>query len=431
MSDRPHVVIIGAGFGGLAAARHLENQPLDVTVVDRNNFHTFQPLLYQVATAGLNAADVAYAVRGVFRRREHVYFRQGSVAGVDWEAGAVQFDEGDDLPFDHLIVAVGATANYFGTPGAQELGFPLYTLEDATRLRNHALSRFEQAVVHPERIDDGLLTFVVVGGGPTGTEVAGALAELIDKVLAQDFHQLDAHRARVIMVEGTDAVLGHFSEKSQRYAKQVLQRRGVEVRLGELVQKVEPTEVHLKSGEVIPAHTLIWAAGVKPSGLADVLGVEQGHGGRIVVADDLSIPEHPESYAIGDVAAAKGGTDRALPQLAQPAIQGGRHAAEQILRKMRGQQPQPFRYLDKGIMATIGRTSAVAEIANGPKLTGFVAWVSWLLLHLVYLLGFRNRVQVLIGWAWNYFTWGRGPRLIFRGALAAELEHRGETPPPA
>jgi len=417
MTDRPRVVIVGAGFGGLSAARELENADVDVLIVDRHNFHTFQPLLYQVATAGLNAADVGYVVRGVFRREQRVRFRKDEVIGVDWDTGEVQLEAEGPVPFDHLIVAAGSSTNYFGVDGAREHAFPLYTLEDAILVRNHLLSLFEAADSEPALVDDGVLNLVVVGGGPTGVEVAGALVELIDKVLEQDFHDLDVHRARVVLVEQADRLLAPFSERSQRYARRTLVRRGVEVRLGTAVRRITADHVELSSGEVIASRLVVWAAGVRAGTLADRLGVAQGPGGRITVGPDLSIADHPQAFAIGDVADIDDGHGGRLPQLAQVAIQGGEHAARQVLADLEGRPRTPFRYHDKGTMATIGRRAAVAELPSrhGTRvLQGGIAWLTWLGLHLVYLIGVRNRVSVLVNWAWNYLTWDRGPRIILR-----------------
>lgn len=423
MAARPRVVIVGAGFGGLAAAKRLEGEDVEVTVVDRHNFHQFQPLLYQVATSGLNPADVAYAVRGLFRGDRHVRFRKAEVTGVDWEAGQVVLANEPPLPFDHLIVAAGATTNFFGVEGAAELGFPLYTLEDAVALRNHVLSLFEAAAAVPSLIGEGVLNLVVVGGGATGVEVAGALAELVDKVLVDDFHDLDVHRARITLVEQSDALLGAFSPPSQAYARRTLEDRGVEVRTGVSVQRVTETAVQLSTGEEVRTRCLVWAAGVRPSALAGALGVPRGRGGRIQVEADLSIAGHPDAFAVGDVAASPGPDGNPVPQLAQPAIQGGRHAAEQILATLAGRPRAPFRYVDRGTMATIGRRAAVAELPVGVRLSGRLAWVAWLALHLVYLMGNRNRLSVLLNWAWNYVTWDRGPRLILRPETFPQTPH--------
>ena len=418
MTERPKVVVVGAGFGGLAAAKRLEREAVEVTVVDRHNFHTFLPLLYQVATAGLNPADVGYVVRGVFRREQQVLFRKDEVVGVDWDAHTVTLSAEGPVPFDHLIVAAGSSTNYFGIDGAREHAFPLYSLEDAIRVRNHLLSLFEAADSEPGLVDDGVLNFVVVGGGPTGVEVAGALVELIEKVLEQDFHDLDVHRARVVLVERADRLLAPFSESSQRYARRTLVRRGVEVRLGTAVERIASDHVELSSGEVVRTRLVLWAAGVRAGTLADRLGVGQGPSGRVAVGADLSIEGHPEAFAIGDIADIDDGHGGRLPQLAQVAIQGGDHAAEQILADLAGRPRTPFRYHDKGTMATIGRRAAVAEIprpgGRSRILHGGVAWMAWLGLHLVYLVGVRNRLSVLTSWAWNYLTWDRGPRLILR-----------------
>ena len=438
--------MVGAGFGGLAAAKELEGTDVEVTVVDRHNFHTFLPLLYQVATAGLNPADVGYAVRGVFRREREVRFRKDDVIGVDWDAGTVQLAAEGPLPFDHLVVAAGSSTNFFGVEGAREHAFPLYRLEDAIRVRNHLLSLFEAADSEPGLVADGVLTFVIVGGGPTGVEVAGALVELIDQVLEQDFHDLDVHRARVVLVEQAGTLLAPFSPASQRYAIQTLERRGVEVRLGTAVERIALDHVVLADGEEIPTRLVLWAAGVKAGVLAERLGVRQGRGGRIVVGPDLSIEGHPEAFAIGDIADIDDGAGGRLPQLAQVAIQGGRHAARQILADLAGRPRTAFRYRDKGTMATIGRRAAVAEIPTRTRwpsvvLNGGIAWLAWLGLHLVYLVGVRNRVSVLVNWAWNNLTWDRGPRLILRPEVlphsprvepdAGPPDHGpGSTPPP-
>src|SRR4051794_33851610 len=423
MAVRPHVVIIGAGFGGLAAAKRLEDEAVAVTLIDRHNYHSYQPLLYQVATAGLNAADVGYAVRGMFRRQQRVLFRKAQVVGVDWDAHQVLLRDEAPIGWDHLIIAAGSSTNYFGVPGAAEYAFPLYGLEDAVRVRNHLLSLFEAAEARPELVDDGALNLVIVGGGPTGVEVAGAMAELVEKVLRQDFHDLDVNRARVVLVEQASHLLAPFSPKSQRYARKVLEARGVEVRLDTAVVEIGPDRLMFADGTELRTRLVIWAAGVRAGMLADDLGATQGRGGRITVTDDLSIPGHSSAFAVGDIADIDDGKGGRLPQLAQVAIQGGNHAAEQVLATIDRQPHRPFRYFDKGTMATIGRRAAVAELPVGLDLTGTVAWFAWLGLHLVYLLGVRNRVSVFINWAWNYFTWDRGPRLILRPEVLPHTPH--------
>jgi NADH dehydrogenase len=409
---RPRVVVIGAGFGGLTATRALGGRPVDVTLVDRHNYHAFLPLLYQVSTAGLDAADIARPVRGIVRGLKNVTFRRATVVAVDWATRTVRLAEGPPLAFDHLVVAAGATASYFGIPGAAERGFPLYTVEDAVALRNHVLSRFEAADADPALLDDGVLTFTVVGGGPTGVEVAGALTELFARVLRKDFPHLDVARARVVLVETGDEVLPAFRAPSRDHARDTLVARGVEVRTGESVAAVTDTRVRLRSGEEIPAHTLVWAAGVQANPMAAVLGVPTGRGGRIEVGPDLRIPGHPEAFAIGDIALMPDGKGGVLPGVAQVAMQGGRHVAREILRALDGRPPEDFAYFDKGNMATIGRRSAVADLPGGVRLWGTPGWLAWLGLHIVYLIGFRNRVSVLVDWAWNYLTWDWGPRVI-------------------
>jgi NADH dehydrogenase len=407
--------VVGAGFGGLSVLRGLADQPVDVTVVDRNNFHTFLPLLYQVASSGLNAADVAHPIRAIVKRHRNIDVRHGTVEGVDWERGEVLVAGQAPLPFDHLVLAAGSTANDFGIPGVAEHGYPLYTLADSARLRNRVLERFEAAARDESIIDDGALTFAIVGGGPTGVETAGALAELFDKVLRDDFHTLPVQRARVVLIEMADSLLTPFGERSRQHALDALRRRGVEVRLSTRVSSVGADHVVLDGGERLPAHTLVWAAGVKANPLAGVLGVAQGPGGRILVERDLAVPDRHGLWVIGDLAHTPGAVDGggAAPQLAPAAMQAGELVAANILRSIAGEPTQPFGYRDKGTMATIGRRSAVAEIPGVPILVGSVAWVAWLLLHLLMLIGFRNRLSVLVNWAWNYLTWDRGPRMIF------------------
>jgi NADH:ubiquinone reductase (H+-translocating) len=411
------VVVIGGGFGGLATVRALADAPVEITLVDQRNFHTFLPLLYQVATAGLNPADVAHPTRGIFRRQHNVAVRQGAAVGVDWDGRRVEVVLADGarqwVPFDHLVVAAGARANFFDISGAEEWSFPLYTLDDATTLRNHLLGRFEAADADPALIDDGALTVVVVGGGPTGVEVAGALTELFHGVLRRDFTELEVSRARVVLVEMADTVLPPFAPSSRRHARDALRDRGVELILGDSVAHADEHTVTLTSGRVIATHTLVWAAGVQASPLAAALGVALGRAGRIEVDEHLRVPDRPDVYAIGDIAAAPSDDGGVLPQLAPVAMQAGRHAAAEIAHRVgAGREPGAFRYVDRGTMATIGRRSAVAELPYGIALRGTLAWIAWLFLHLWTLIGFRNRLSVLLNWSWNYLTWDRGARLI-------------------
>jgi NADH:ubiquinone reductase (H+-translocating) len=422
MGVRPHVLIVGAGFGGLAVARGLEKAPVEVTLIDRQNYTTFQPLLYQVATSGLNAADVAHPIRGLFHRQRNLHVRRGEVTGVDWDRRVARLADDREVPFDHLVVAVGAVATWFGVPGAPEHATPLYTLDDAVSLRNHVLERFEAADAEPARIDRGELNFVVVGGGPTGVETAGALAELFSVVFRRDYPSLGVGRARVVLVEARDALLAPFHASSQRAALDTLRARRVEVRLDETVAEVTVDHVRFASGEVLPTRTVIWAAGVRAHPLAAALGLPTTRAGRVELDRDLRVVGHPDVWAVGDVAAApdhrRGGDRGPLPQLAPVAMQSGGHVARQIARLLEGRPTQPFRFRDKGTMATIGRRSAVAELPGRIRLRGTPAWFAWLGLHLLYVAGLRNRLSVLLNWAWGYLTWDRGPRIILRGGAA-------------
>jgi NADH:ubiquinone reductase (H+-translocating) len=419
---RPRVVVLGAGFAGLAAVRRLARAPVDVTLVDGHNFHTFQPLLYQVATAGLGPGDVAYPVRTIFRRRPNVRFVHALATGVDLASGEVELEGGaDHLVYDYLVVATGARAASFGIPGATEHAFRLYTLEDARRLRNRVLSVLEKADAAEGKEGRAQPVFVVVGGGPTGVETAGALVELVGTTVRHDRLRIDPKQARIVLFDALDELLTGFPSRLGRYARRVLAARGVEVRLGERVAEVGPGGVRLASGQEVAAHAVIWVAGVTVDGtLAATLagdGASNGKrasGGRVVVGPDLSLEHHPEVFVVGD-AAAIGTRDgrRWCPQVAQVAIQSGDHAARAVLRRLHGEPAKAFAYRDKGMMATIGRRAAVARLRSGITLRGTPGWLAWLGLHLVYLIGFRNRAVVLVNWAWRYFRWPSGPRLIF------------------
>jgi len=407
--------VVGAGFGGLAAVKALAGRLVQVTVVDQHNFHTFQPLLYQVATAGLEPADVAYPVRTIFGPDPNVTFRHGRVESIDLSERRVTLADRTGLDYDHLIVATGAAAAFFAVPGAAENARPLYTLGDARRLRNHLLGILEEADAHPERHHDGAPTFVVVGGGATGVETAGALVELLDVSVRRDRLRIDPERTTVVLLDMADRLLTAFDQSAGRYARDTLVARGVDVRLGEGVAEVTGHGVRLRSGEWIDAAVVVWAAGVSVEGtLASTLDTGRGAGGRVVVEDDLSLAGHPEVSVVGDAAAVPlgDGTDGTSPQLAQVAIQSGRHAGRQVLRRIEGSPTEAFAYGDKGMMATIGRRAAVAQLRRGPVIRGTLGWLAWLGLHLVYLVGFRNRVIVLLNWAWRYFDWPSGPRLI-------------------
>ena len=407
--------MIGAGFGGLAAARGLLGEPVDVTLVDANNFHTFQPLLYQVATAGLDSENVAHAIRGIVRpgrrRPGNVDVRMARVTGIDLDAREVRLDDGGVLAYDLLVIAAGAVTHHFDVPGVVEHAFPLKHLDDALRLRAHVLDRFERAAADGA-VAEGALDVVVCGGGPTGVEMAGALRELYSRVLAKDFPHLPVRDARIVLVEMADRLLTPFTPMSSARARRTLERRGVDVRLGVGVAAVEAAGVRLSDGTVIPAGTTVWATGVTADPLAAMLGTPTTRGGRLVVEPDLSLPGRPEVFAVGDIAASPDRDGTTLPQVAAPAMQGGRHVARQIVRRVEGRPTEPFRYRDKGQMATIGRHDAVTELANGWRLSGPIGWASWLGLHLIYLMGFRNRINVFVDWSWNYLTYDRASRIL-------------------
>jgi len=411
MSNTRHVAIVGAGFGGLGVAEQLDHVPVEVTLIDQHNYHTFQPLLYQVATSLLNAEDVGAPVRSIFRHQENVTFRMATVTRVDVQGHKIQLQDGKQISYDYLVLAAGATVNYFNTPGAAEHAFPLYTMMNAVKLRNRILERFEAADRDPTLIEDGALNFVIVGAGPTGVETAGALSDLFYNLLPRDYHQLATQKARVIIVDRGKEVLAPFKDNLRAYAKEELERRRVEARLGEAVAEVGPTCVRLKSGEAIKAHTVIWAAGVRVNPLADLLGLPQGHGGRIKLNPDLSVPDHPDIFVVGDMGevASEG---KVLPQLGSVAMQSGEHVGRQIARRLHGEPGKPFQYWDKGFMATIGRGSAVVELPNKQTLHGPLAYFAWLGVHLALLSGMRNRIETLWNWGWSALTHDRAARII-------------------
>jgi len=421
----PHVVVVGGGFAGLSVARRLANKPVRVTIIDRHNFHAFLPLLYQVATAGLEPADVAYPIRTIFGRAKNVRVRHARVSNVDRDRNVVVLENGMEIGYDHLVVATGAVASFFDIPGAKSYAMPLYTLANARRLRNRLLRALEDADVAAES-GPVSLNFVVVGGGPTGVETAGALSELIDVAIRRDGLQLDPETVRVRLVDVGTRLLTAFPESASDYAIKVLGKKRVDIDLGRSVVKVEERAIHFSDGERLEAAAVIWAAGVTAVGtLADVLEETSGPSGRALVNSDLTILGSSNVWCIGDAAAIPNrkpddiATGPFLPQLAPVAIQSGKHCAKQILRVVRGEATEPFRYHDKGIMATIGRRAAVAKLPRAGVIKGTLGWLAWLALHLWYLVGFRNRLRVVINWMWRYFDWPSGPRLIVADAETA------------
>jgi NADH dehydrogenase len=411
----PHVVIIGGGFGGLEAAKRLGKAPVRVTLIDRRNHHLFQPLLYQVATAALNPSDIAYPIRAVLKKQANTRVLLAEATAIDPARRRVVLDDGE-LGYDYLIVATGATHSYFGKPW-EALAPGLKSIEDATEIRRRVLLAYEAA----ERDADvgdlrSWITFVVVGAGATGVELAGALGEIGLHTLARDFRRIDPTRVRVLLVEGKDRVLPTYAPDLSAAARRALEKRHVEVRVQTLVTDVRADGVTVKGPdgveERIATHTVLWAAGVQASPLAATLGAPLDRAGRVQVGPDLTIPDHPEVFVVGDVARAVIG-DTEVPGVSQGALQGGRYAARTIAREVRGERgPRPpFRYRDKGSMATIGRASAVAQVGRIRK-AGFLAWLLWWAIHIFYLIGFKNRVFVFFGWAWHWLTFQRGARLI-------------------
>lgn len=415
----PHVVIVGGGFGGLAAARRLAKHPVRITLIDRQNHHLFQPLLYQVATAGLSPADIASPIRSLVAKHPNIEVRMCEVTGVDLAKKTVHRKDGADVAYDALIVAAGVRHAYFGRDEWERDAPGLKTLDDALEIRRRVLSAFEEAETEADPATRAaLLTFVVVGAGPTGVELAGAIAELARFTVARDFRTYDPRQAHVVLVEAGPRILTAFDERLSAKAQDALRKMGVDVRLSTRVTEVRPDGVKL-GDTFLPSRTVLWAAGVQGPPLAQALGVALDRMGRVKVRADLTIPGHPDAYVVGDLASFEVQGGQTLPGLAPVANQQGAHAADNVLAALHGQPRQPFSYLDKGIMATVGRAVGIAQTGR-LKLSGFLGWLAWLFIHILFLVGFRNRLLVLIQWMWSYFTWGRGARLI-----------TGVTPPPS
>lgn len=409
MPRKPRVVIIGAGFAGLNVARSLKRLAVDVTVIDRRNHHLFQPLLYQVATAALTPSDIAYPIRAILRRQKNTRVVLADAQGINLDARRVVLDSGT-IEYDYLVVATGATHAYFGHDEWEPHAPGLKTIEDALEIRRRVLLAYEAA----ERETDEQqrrewLTFVVVGAGPTGVELAGALAEIGRHALVEDFNTIDPALARVILLEGGDQVLSAYPERLSAKAQGQLERLGVEVQCGALVTEIDERGVHVGE-QRIAARTVLWAAGVAASPLASSLGVPLDNAGRVKVEADLSLPGHPEAFVIGDLAAV-GSAGKEVPGVAPAAIQEGQHTARNIARALRQQPGRPFCYRDKGSLATIGRAAAVADFGK-VGFGGWPAWAAWMLVHIFFLIGFRSRVFVMLSWFWSYVTFGRGARLI-------------------
>ncbi len=398
---RPHVVVVGGGFGGLTTIRALGKSDVDITLIDRHTYNAFQPLLYQVATAGLNPGDVTFFLRATRMSQKNVSFRQGEVTGIDTAEQLITFHDGGTMNYDYLVIATGATTNYFGTKGAEENSRAIYTRQQALRLRDEIFTNLEHAAASNTNED---LALVVVGAGPTGVEMAGALAELRNDAMASIYPELDPRRTHIVLVEMGDKVLAPFAPTLRDFAAKALRERGVELRLNTSVSEVRPDGVLLGSGEFLKAGVVIWATGVAVPRVVGNWGLPQGRGGRITVDADLRVSGFKNIFAVGDVAI----YPEALPQLAQPALQGGKHAGRQIAALVTGRPTHDFHYHDKGTMATVGRRAAVADIAlikgKTLKLTGTLAWLAWLFVHIVMLLGNRNRLATLVNLSTKYLA---------------------------
>lgn len=411
-SSLPKVVIVGGGFGGLNAAQGLAKLPVQVTVLDRKNHHTFQPLLYQVATAGLSPGEIAAPIRGVLKKHENMRMLLAEVVGVDLDRKLVKLRDGSDLSYDYLIVAAGATHSYFGHPEWEPLAPALKTIEDATEIRRRVLLAFELAERRASILGKAEpVHFVIVGGGPTGVELAGTLAEIARSTIAMDFDWIDPRNTRILLIEGGPRVLPAYPEDLSASAERQLNKLGVEVMTGSVVTSIEPGQV--KVGEkIFPSTVTLWAAGVAASPLGKALG-EVDKPGRVKVNSDLSVPGHPEVFVLGDLANfTDHKTGKPLPGLAPVAIQQGKFVRKNIAHDLRHEKREDFRYHDKGTLATIGRAAAVADLGEKLHFSGFPAWFLWLFVHLMYLVGFRNRLLVFIEWAWAYLTYQRSARLI-------------------
>jgi NADH:ubiquinone reductase (H+-translocating) len=410
---RKRVVIVGGGFGGIGAARKLKKADVDVVLVDAHDYHTFQPLLYQVATDLLDTSAVGHPLRDLFHDQPNVTVKQDTVTAIDLERREVQFAEMAPLPYDFLVIALGARVNFFGVDGANDHAFPMYTLADAVRLRSHILELWEAADKDPELIQDGALNVVVVGGGPTGVESAGALAELYRNDFDKDYPGIPQDEAKITLVEAGPAIFSMFDEELSTYAKEALEKRSVDVRVGTSVSAIAPTRVTLASGDVLRAHTLVWGAGLQANPLAPSLGLDLERGNRLVAGPDLSIAGHPEVFAVGDIAwITDTETDAVLPQLGSVALQAGERAGKNIARRIKDKDTKPFVYDDKGTMATIGRGAGVVQFRRGRTLKGEPAWLAWGAVHLALLSTGEDRAKAVVDWTWAGFTHGRSARIV-------------------
>ena len=411
-ASRPRVLVLGGGFGGIGAAQKLRKSDVDVVLVDKHDYHTFQPLLYQVATGLLEQPAVGHPIRDLFQKQDNIRVHQDEITAIDLDAREVRFGELEPLGYDYLVLALGAEVNFFGVEGAAEHAFPLYTLPDAVRLKNHVLERWEAADRKPELIEDGALNMVVVGGGPTGVETAGAMAELYNGVFRKDYPDVSPEQARLVLVEASPEIFSMFKSNLRDYAKSALTERGVEVITGDVVESITSERVTLKSGTVLPAHTLVWGAGLQGNALVRSLGVELERGNRLGVDSELRLASHPEAFVIGDIAAITDAkTEQVLPQLGSVALQSGEHAGETIARLVAGKEAEPFEYKDKGTMAMIGRGAAVVQMLRGKTIKGKKAQVAWGTVHLALLPTNEDRAKAVVDWAGAALSHQRSGRI--------------------
>ena len=411
-SRRARVLVLGGGFAGIGATRNLQKADVDVVLVDRHDYHTFQPLLYQLATGLLETTAVGHSLRDLVKNQDNATIHKAPITAIDLDAKEVSFDGLSPSAYDYLVLALGAEVNYFGTEGAAEHAFPMYTLSDAVKLKNHVLERWEAADKDEELPDDGALTVVVVGGGPTGVETAGALAELYRDNFAKDYPGLPQEKARIVLVEAGDDIFAMFKPNLREYARNALEKRTVEVLTGSAVQSVTPTRVTLASGEVIPAHTLVWGAGLQGNKLVQSLGIELQRGNRIAVGPELELPGYPDVYVVGDIAAITDSkTGEVLPQLGSVALQSGEHAGETIARRVAGTSTKPFASRDKGTMAAIGRNAAVVQMLAGKTMKGWKAQAAWRAVHLALLPTNEDRAKAVVDWAGSQLTHQRVGRI--------------------
>jgi NADH dehydrogenase len=412
MSERPRVLILGGGFAGVGAAQQLKDADAEVVLVDRHDYHTFQPMLYQLATALVERTAVGHSLRDLLAEHENTTIHQATVQAVDLDAREARFDDLHSIAYDYLVFGLGAEVTFFGTEGAAEHAFPMYTLPHAVRLKDHLLERWEAADRDPDLIDDGALNVVVVGGGPTGVETAGAIAELYRAAFAKDYPNVSEQQARVLLVEAGPELFSMFKPKLRAYATKALTDRTVEVMTAALVASVSPTRVKLKSGEELKAHTLVWGAGLQGNPLVQTLGIELQRGNRVAVGPELTLPDRPEVYVVGDSAAITDAkTEQVLPQLGSVALQSGEHAGKTIARRIAGKETKPFKYRDKGTMATIGRHAAVVQMLGGRTMTGKKAQLAWGAVHLALLPTNEDRVKAVVDWSGAELTHQRAGRI--------------------